>query len=142
MALTMIPPILSMLATLAIAYGVDLWIFLQFNLGKPLYLRVTTAAVGAVLGGLITCLLWVLFCWLVLVKNRPAKAASILFILAGLLAFIWFPLEVLSPFWARYLYFFPVAPTNFQYTGLLAVALGIMTLIVQKHNSEKPQSFQ
>ncbi len=85
-----------MLATLAIAYGIDRWVFVQFNLGKPADERATTASTGAILGGLTTCLLWILLAWIILVKKYHTPAASVLFIIAGLLAFLWFPLEVLS----------------------------------------------
>jgi hypothetical protein len=124
----------TMLATLAITYGIDRWVFLQFNLGKPNDVRAISASIGTILGGLLTCLLWVLFCWIILVKNRRSLAASIIFILIGLLAFIWFPLETLSPFWLRYLFIFPTAPINLQSTGLLITALGILTLLLPKHN--------
>jgi len=123
---------LSMLATLALAFGIDRWFFLQFNLGKPAYERVVTAAYGAIIGGLMTCLLWMVFCWIILYKNHRTPAASIIFIIAGLLAFIWSPLEALSPFWARYLFLFPTVPTNFQYSGLLITALGFLTILSPK----------
>ncbi len=134
MARSFITSTLSMLTTLAIAYGIDRWVFVQFNLGKPAVERVFTASYGAILGGFITCLLWILFCWIILIKNQPTPAASIFFIIIGLLAFLWFQLEVLSPFWARYLYLFPVNPTNFQYTGVLITALGILTLMFPRRN--------
>ncbi len=121
-----------MLATLAIAYGIDRWVFVQFNLGKPADERATTASTGAILGGLTTCLLWILLAWIILVKKYHTPAASVLFIIAGLLAFLWFPLEVLSPFWLRYLYVFSTMPANFQFTGILITALGILTLISPK----------
>jgi len=133
MARPFIISILSMLATLAITYGIDKWIFLQFNLGRPADERAITASYGAIIGGLITCLLWILLYWIILSKNHRTLAASIIFIIAGLLAFIWFPLEFLSPFWSRYLFLFPTIPTNFQATGLLIAALGFLNLLFPKH---------
>lgn len=124
--------ILSMLATLTIAYGIDRWVFLQFNLGRPADERFVTSSYGAIMGGLMTCLLWILFFWVNLFKNHRTLAASIIFIIVGLLAFIWFPLEALSPFWARYLFLFSTIPTNFQATGLLIAALGFLTILVPR----------
>lgn len=120
---------LSMLAALMIAFGIDRWVFLQYNLGKPADERAVTSQIGVIIGGLMACLLWIVFCWIILFKNHRTVTASIIFIIAGLLAFAWFPLEALSPFWLRYLYLFSTAPTNFQYTGVLIAALGILTIL-------------
>jgi len=124
--------ILSMLATLAIEFGIDRWVFLQFNLGRPADERAITSSTGAILGGIITCLVWILLIWVNLFKNQSTLAASIVFILAGFLAFAWFPLELLSSFWIRYLFIFPTVPANFQFTGLLITAMGFLTILAPR----------
>ena len=78
---------LSMLAILAIEFGIDRWIYLQFNLGRPADERAVSASIGSIIGGLFTCLLWILLIWINVYKNQSTWAASIIFILAGFFSF-------------------------------------------------------
>ncbi len=138
MARSFITSTTSMLATLAIAYGIDRWIYFQFNLGRSADVRTVTSSIGSIIGGLITGLIWVALIWMNIYKTQSTKTTSIIFILAGILAFIWFPLELISPFWLRYLFLFPTHPANFQFTGLLISALGLLTILVPRRKPSTP----
>jgi hypothetical protein len=127
-----ITSILSMVITLALAYGIDQWIFFQFRYGKPLS-DLGHAYIGNILGGLVLCAVWLALIWIILVKCRRNVAVSIIFIAVGLLAFVWFPLELVSPFWSVHLYLFNTIPANLQYSGLFIAALGFLMLLLPKH---------
>jgi len=133
MARSFITSTLSMLSTLAIAYGIDQWIYYQFRHGKPIGNPVPQY-IGEILGGLVLCVFWLTLSWIILVKIRRNSTAAIIFIVIGLLAFVWFPLEVISPFWAIHLYLFTTIPSNLQYSGLFVAALGGLTLLLPRHN--------
>ena len=124
---------LSMLATLAIAYGIDEWIYYQQRIARQnaTFFRAYT---WVIIGGLILLIIWLVLGWFVLFKSRRILAISIIYIIVGLLAFLWLPLELVSQFWAIHLYLFSFEVYNFQYTGLFLAALGVLMLLPPKTN--------
>jgi uncharacterized membrane protein YidH (DUF202 family) len=60
---------LSMLATLAIAYGIDQWLSYQQRIARR-DATFAQAEIWVILGGLVLLLVWLAFSWYVLVKSR------------------------------------------------------------------------
>ena len=131
MVLSTITSTLSMLATLAIAYGIDRWIYGQLRLARQTGNNVRYET-WIIVGGLVLLLVWLLFSWLILTKARRIPVVSIIYIVVGLLAFLWFPLQLVSVFWIVHLFLFPFQVYNLQYTGLFITALGVVTLLFPK----------
>jgi hypothetical protein len=135
MSLSILSSILSMLIAMMIAYGLDYWLYLQLR-----YSRQTgnggIILVWEILGGLILCAVWLALGLIVKVKGHRNLAVSIIYILIGLLSFVWFPLKFIGPVlladMAKYIFLFPTQPINFQYTGLFITALGFLTLLHPK----------
>ncbi len=139
MAGSFITSILSMLATLAIAYGIDRWINVQQRAARQNF-TFPQAYTWVIVGGLVMLLLWLVLSWLVLVKNRRTPAVAIIYIVAGLLAFAWYPLEFVSRFWAEHLWLFTFQVNNFQYSGLFIAVLGVLgvlTLLMPDYTPKK-----
>jgi len=124
---------LSMLATLAIAYGIDQWIYYQQRIARQRS-NFQQPYIWIIIGGLILLVAWMALGWFVLVKSRRIFAVSVIYVLVGLLAFIWFPLELGSVFWITHLYLFSNFVYNLQYSGLFIAALGVLTILIPKTN--------
>ena len=123
---------LSMLATLAIAYGFDRWIAYQQRIARRDFTMVT-AYTWVIIAGLVTFLVWLALGWFSLVKSRRILAISIIYVAVGLLAFLWYPLALVFPFfWAVHLFHLWTIPSNLQYSGLFVAVLGVLTLLSPK----------
>jgi len=136
MVISFIASTLSMLATLAIAYGIDRWVTYQQRIARR-DLSIAQAEIWVIVGGLVLLLVWLALGWFILAKRRRMVAVSVVYILVGLLAFLWFPLELVSVFWSRYLFLFPNLVYNLQYTGLFIAALGILTLVFPNRDANR-----
>jgi len=123
---------LSMLITLAIAYGIDQWLNIQQSYPR-MNINFQQAFLWEFFSGLLLCVVWIALSWMVLVKNRRSVAISILYIVIGLLSFVWIPLEMASPFVMKHLFLFRNSVPNLQYSGLFIAALGFLTLLFPKH---------
>ncbi len=134
MVRSMITSTLSMLATLAIAYGIDWWTAYLLRITRRDFTMMQAYTWGVLLGGVVLLLVWLASGWYFLVKSHRNRAVSVLYIVAGLLAFLWLPLELVSRFWALHLYFFSFQVNNLQYTGLFLAALGVLALFTPKTN--------
>lgn len=78
--------------TLVLAYGIDQWMYLQLRSSRqtgsmPQYYLLVIA------GGLLLGAIWLGLSWISLKKAPQTIAVSMIFIIVGLLAFIWYPLE-------------------------------------------------
>ena len=124
---------LSMLSTLAIAYGIDQWIYYQQRIGRQSS-NFQLPYKWIIIGGLILLVAWMTLGWFVLVKSRRIFAVSVIFVFVGLLAFLWFPLQLASVFWMTHLYLFSNFVYNLQYSGLFIAALGALTILIPKTN--------
>ena len=123
---------LSMLATLAIAYGFDRWIAYQQRIARRDF-TMATAYTWVIIDGLVILLVWLALGWFSLVKSRRIPAISIIYLAVGLLAFLWFPLALVLPFFgALHLFHFSTIPSNLQYSGLFVATLGVLTLLSPK----------
>jgi hypothetical protein len=123
-----------MLITLTIAYGIDYWLFLQ----KRVSLQngnIAQAFIWEILGGLALSAIWLALSWVIIVKNRRNVAISVIFIIVGLLSFIWYPLEIISPYIANHLFIFRISVINLQYSGLFIAVLGFLALLIPKHTA-------
>jgi hypothetical protein len=125
---------LSMLASMAIAYGIDRWLVYQQRVARR-EMTYPSAYTWVIIGGLVLLLVWLVESWFILVKSQRTLAVSIIFIILGLLAFVWYPLELASPFWLMHFYLFPYPVDNLQYSGLFIAILGILTLIIPNPKS-------
>ncbi len=130
---SIISSILCMLATLAISYGIDQWIYNQQRMARQTA-SFTGAEIWLIVGGLVLVFFWLALAWLILYKSRRHTAVSVIYIVVGLLAFLWLPLELVSVFWITHFYLFPNYVYNLQYTGLFVAVLGILTLLIPKTN--------
>ncbi len=124
---------LSMLATLAIAYGIDRWIYYQQRIARQNG-TMAQAYAWVIIGGLILLIIWLVLGWFTLLRSDRIPAISILYIVVGLLAFLWFPLQLVSVFWITHLYLFPNFVYNLQFSGLFIAVLGCLTLFISKGN--------
>ena len=122
-----------MLATLAISYGIDRWLSYQQRIARQ-YSTFSQAYAWEIVGGLVLLLVWLAIGWFVLVKSRRILAISIIYIVVGVLAFLWFPLQLVSVFWITHLYLFSTFVYNLQYSGLFIAALGVLTILTPKTN--------
>ncbi len=138
MVRSFITTILGMLGTLAISYGIDQWLTYQQRITRQ-DMNFHLAYTWVILGGLLLMIVWSALGWLALVKSQRILAVSIIYIVIGILAFIWFPLELVSVFWITHLYLFPNLVYNLQYSGLFIAALGILTLFIPKTTRFTPQ---
>jgi hypothetical protein len=133
MVLLFITSTLSMLATLAIAYGIDQWIYYQQRIARR-DMSFPQAYLWAIIGGVVLLVVWIALGWFVLAKSRRIRSVSIIFIVTGILAFLWFPLEEVSVFWITHLFLFPNFVYNLQFSGLFIAVLGCLTLFIPKGN--------
>ncbi len=134
----MIISLVSMIITLVFAYVLDYWHFL---LVKDLSQTGITGRFmpGEILAGILLCAVWLALGWLILIRSYRSTATSIIYILIGLLAFAWSPLQVAGPVvysnLSPYIFLFPAQPINFQYSGLFIAILGGLGLFLpNKYN--------
>ncbi len=130
---SLITSTLSMLATLAIAYGIDRWLSYQQRIARR-DATFAQAEIWVMIGGLVVLLVWLALGWFILVKNRRILAVSIIYIIVGVLAFLWLPLQFVSEFWIIHFYLFYTFVYNLQYSGLFIAALGVLTILIPKTN--------
>ena len=127
--------LLSVVITLALAFGVDKWLFIQERVARQ-NANMTPVLIWTIFGGLVLSVIWVAFSWIILVKSRRNRPVSVILIVIGLVTFIWYQLQYLFPGWPEQLFLLQPRPINLQYTGIFITALGFLNILLPNNNSQ------
>jgi hypothetical protein len=128
MANSVIPSILSVVISLALAFGIDKWL-LRIERYARKESRFNILTLWWIITGIILILIWGVLTWVVLEESHRNKLVSFVFIVLGIIAIVWYPLPRLIPNRLLLLLLIQFRPINFEYTGLLIAALRILTLL-------------
>lgn len=135
MFISLLASILSVVITLALAFGVDKWLFIQERVARQ-NANMTPVLIWTIFGGLVLIVIWMALSWIILVKSRRNRPVSVILISIGLVTFILYQLQYLFPGWPEQLFLSQPRPINLQYTGIFVTALGILNILLPNHNCQ------
>jgi uncharacterized membrane protein len=87
MFISLLTSILSVVITLALAFGIDKWLFIQERAARQ-NANMTQVLIWTIFGDLVLGAIWVAISWIILVKSRRNRPVSVILIVIGIVTFI------------------------------------------------------
>ena len=128
-------PLLGLLASLALAYGLDQWLYIQSRNA-----RVTSnfaqLYIWDIVCGLLLIAIWSALAWVTLILSRRSVVVSLIFVALGISVYC-YPYFYMAN-WLPGIPFLPYLPlqSTLSFTGLFIAVLGILHLLLPISGSE------
>ena len=134
MALKKYMPLLALVVTIALLYGID--VFLDYQ-NRAAYRGDTVVQVIILtfVGHVILLIVWLALYWITFIWGEPNTAMGVIFLIVGFVIMI-FPIIQVSFTGVPFL--FTSYGTNLQYTAIFIMFLGILLLLKQPQRSSNP----
>jgi hypothetical protein len=134
MALKKYMPLLALVLTIAVIYGMDIFLLRQ-NMVSAREGTVEQFFILTFVSRLILLIFWLALYWITFIWGEPNTAMGVIFLIVGFVIMI-FPIIQVSFTGVPFL--FTSYGTNLQYTAIFIMFLGILLLLKQPQRSSNP----